>query len=221
MPAESWKPDVAALALTRCFTLLEMGKESYHRRSPALQPEQARMIQPQSILSGTRDQATTTPEGGRIGSLPAGVTTRDLTTHIDERGTVFEMFDSRWQWHVDPLVFAYTFSLRPGMIKGWGMHKLHDDRYCILSGELLLVLFDDRSESPTRGLVAKIALSEYRRQLINIPAGVWHANQNIGGKDVVVVNFPTRPYDHDNPDKYRLPVDTDKIPYRFEQMRGG
>ena len=187
-----------------------------------LNPNRTQIIDPEfRILSGTRDEATVTPQGERVNSLPAGVTTRDLITHVDERGTVCEMFDTRWQWHLDPLVFAYTFSLRPGMIKGWGMHKLHDDRYCILSGELLLVLFDDRSDSPTRGLVSKIVLSEYRRQLINIPAGVWHANQNIGAKDVVVVNFPTRPYDHDNPDKYRLPVDTDKIPYRFEDVRGG
>jgi dTDP-4-dehydrorhamnose 3,5-epimerase len=173
------------------------------------------------ILSGTQDQATITPDGSSLASLPAGVVTRDLTTHIDERGTVLELFDPRWQWHADPLVFAYTFSLRPGMIKGWGMHKLHDDRYCLLSGELLLVLFDDRVGSVTRGLVAKIFLSEYRRQLINIPSGVWHANQNIGIKDVVAVNFPTAPYNHAQPDKYRLPLDTDKIPYRFKQPRGG
>ena len=101
------------------------------------------------------------------------------------------------------------------------MHHGHDDRYFILFGELQLVLFDDRPGSATRGLVAKLAMSEYRRQLVNIPAGVWHANQNIGNKDVVVVNFPTAAYDHVNPDKYRLPIDTDKIPYKFEQVRGG
>jgi dTDP-4-dehydrorhamnose 3,5-epimerase len=35
-----------------------------------------------------------------------------------------------------------------------------------------------------------------------------------------VVNFPTRPYDHASPDKYRLPLDTDEIPYEFEDPRG-
>jgi dTDP-4-dehydrorhamnose 3,5-epimerase len=171
-------------------------------------------------LSSIRDQATVTAQGERLNPLPSGVATRDLITHVDERGSVCELFDERWQFHAAPLVFAYTFSLRPGMIKGWGMHKMHDDRYCLLSGELLLVLFDDRADSPTRGLVSKIVLSGYRRQLVNIPAGVWHANQNIGGKDVVVINFPTAPYNHEHPDKYRLPIDTDKIPYKFEQIRG-
>ena len=30
----------------------------------------------------------------------------------------------------------------------------------------------------------------------------------------------TKPYDHANPDKYRLPLDTDQIPYRFEDVSG-
>ncbi len=41
-----------------------------------------------------------------------------------------------------------------------------------------------------------------------IPRGVWHAERCIGGKDAMVVNFPTIQYDHTNPDKYRLPLDT-------------
>ena len=42
----------------------------------------------------------------------------------------------------------------------------------------------------------------------------------LGDKDLVLVNFPTIPYDHANPDKFRLPLDTDQIPYRFEGLRG-
>ena len=82
-------------------------------------------------------------------------------------------------------------------------------------------MYDDRTDSPTRGLVSKVILSEYQRRLMNIPAGIWHADRNIGSKDAVVINFPTKPYDHENPDKYRLPLDTDKIPYKFGDPRGG
>ena len=145
---------------------------------------------------------------------------RDAVTHLDERGSVVELFDPRWRWHPDPLVFPYSFTIRPGMIKGWGMHREHEDRYFILSGEMELVLYDEREDSPTRGLVSRIVLSELRRGLINIPAGIWHANHNIGQKDVVVVNFPTIQYDHANPDKYRLPLDTERIPFRFNHGRG-
>ena len=167
-----------------------------------------------------QDRQTVDGAGARIDELPDGVTFRDAATHVDDRGTVCELFDPRWDWHPDPLVFAYTFTLRPGRIKGWGLHREHEDRYFLLAGELEVVLYDEREDSPTRGLVASVVLSEYRRRLMNIPAGVWHANRNLGERDVVVVNFPTIPYDHANPDKYRLPLDTDRIPHTFESGSG-
>jgi len=161
-----------------------------------------------------------TAVGESLATLPAGVTFHDVPTHVDDRGSVVEMFDLRWGWHPDPLVFAYCFTIRPGKIKGWGLHKRHEDRYFILQGEMEVVLYDERDDSPTRGLVAKVYLTELRRRLMNIPAGIWHADHNIGSRDAVVVNFPTIPYDHTSPDKYRLPLDTDRIPYRFEPSRG-
>jgi len=48
-------------------------------------------------------------------------------------------------------VFAYVFTLRPGVVKGWGMHLEHEDRYFILHGELEVVMYDDRPASPTAG----------------------------------------------------------------------
>lgn len=167
-----------------------------------------------------QDRQTVTPQGERVERVPAGVSFHDVITQVDERGIVCELFDPRWGWHNDPLVFSYVFTVRPGMIKGWGVHKQHEDRYFILFGEMEAVLYDDRPDSPTYGLVAKVVLSEHRRRLMNIPAGVWHADRNIGSKDAVVVNFPTIPYDHSNPDKYRLPLDTDEIPYKFQNPRG-
>ena len=88
------------------------------------------------------------------------------------------------------------------------------------SGEMEIVMYDVRPDSPTKGLLSSIVLSEYHRKLVNIPAGIWHGNRNIGSKDALVVNFPTQPYDHANPDKYRLPLDTDEIPYKFQGVAG-
>jgi dTDP-4-dehydrorhamnose 3,5-epimerase len=83
-----------------------------------------------------------------------------------------------------------------------------------------LVLFDPRPESSTYGEICEIWMSESNRQVIHIPRFVWHADHNIGMQDAVVVNFPTAVYDYQNPDKFRLPIDTDLIPYRFDDRRG-
>ena len=138
-----------------------------------------------------REIATVTPSGERLQQLPDGVSFRDAVTHIDDRGSVCELFDPRWGWSDDPLLYAYFFTLRPGMVKGWGMHMEHEDRYFILYGDLEVVLYDDRVDSPTRGLVSRIYLSEQHRRLMNIPAGIWHANRNVGQRDVTAINFPT------------------------------
>ena len=167
-----------------------------------------------------QDAQTVTPAGTSCARLPEGVRVRDLIVHTDERGTVCEMYDPRWNWHPDPLVFSYYYTIRPGWVKGWAVHKMHDDRYCILQGEMKVVLYDSRPDSPTYGLVSEVYLTEQRRSLLSIPPGVWHADQNVGEKDVLIVNFPTIQYDHTKPDKYRLPVDTDLIPYKFTGVKG-
>lgn len=167
-----------------------------------------------------RDGNTVTPSGERTEVSIDGLKIRDLVLHTDERGTVCELFDPRWNWHPDPMVFSYVWTLRPGWVKGWAMHKMHEDRYCLISGEMKLVLYDTRDQSPTFGRIQEIHLSEQRRQLVNVPSGVWHADENIGTTNAVIINYPTIQYDHANPDKYRLPLDTDLIPYRFHGRRG-
>jgi len=38
--------------------------------------------------------------------------------------------------------------------------------------------------------------------------------------DAYFVNLPTRPYAHDDPDKYRLPPRNDLIPFAFDERPG-
>jgi hypothetical protein len=40
--------------------------------------------------------------------------------------------------------------------------------------------------------------------------------QNVGTSEAFFINLPTRPYDYADPDKYRIPVDSGKIPYSFD-----
>jgi dTDP-4-dehydrorhamnose 3,5-epimerase len=166
------------------------------------------------------DPQFVTPEGNPCHEGIGGVRIRDLIVHTDERGTLCEMFDPRWNWHPDPIQTCYYYTIRPGHVKGWAVHKLHEDRYCLLQGEMKVVLYDTREGSSSFKKLRVLFLSEQRRQILSIPVGVWHADQAVGSKDVLVVNLPTVPYDHKNPDKYRLPLDTDLIPYDFQGAPG-
>ncbi len=107
-----------------------------------------------------QDRQTVNAAGESLARLPEGVSLRDVPIQIDERGSIRELFDLRWNWSPDPIVFVYMFTIRPGFIKGWGLHKHHQDRYYVLAGEVEVVLYDERPDSPTLGLVSKIVLSE-------------------------------------------------------------
>jgi dTDP-4-dehydrorhamnose 3,5-epimerase len=174
----------------------------------------------QTLAAASRDRQSVSAEGEQLLPPIEGVSIRRAPTHIDERGSVVEIYDARWNWHKDPVVFAHCFTIRPGYVKGWGLHMHHEDRYFILLGEVEVVLFDPRADSSTYGQIRKITMSHFDRKLINIPSSVWHASINIGDCDVVALDLPTAPYDHRNPDKYRLPIDTPLIPHSFGTAKG-
>ena len=173
-----------------------------------------------TLASAMRDRQTVLSDGQPILELIEGVTFREVPTHSDARDSLVEIYDTRWNWHAAPVVFAHCFTIRPGFVKGWGLHQTHEDRYFILFGDMELVLFDPRPNSSTYGKVSKVLMSESNRRLVNIPTHVWHAEHNVGTKDVVVIDLPTEPYNHAAPDKHRLPINTPLIPHSFGNAQG-
>jgi dTDP-4-dehydrorhamnose 3,5-epimerase len=167
------------------------------------------------LKAAIRDRPTVTNAGQPMRRLTDGVRMRPLPSHFDARGSVTELFDPRWDFHPDPFVFSYFFTIRPGVVKGWNLHERHEDRYALVKGELELVLYDPREGSPAFQEICVIRISEANRCLVTVPRNVWHADYNVGSEDLIVVNYPTMAYDHAAPDKLRLPIDTPLIPYRF------
>ena len=51
-----------------------------------------------------KDRQMVRSDGRPVGGLPEGATFRPSPTHVDERGSVVELYDTRWNWHPDPLV---------------------------------------------------------------------------------------------------------------------
>jgi dTDP-4-dehydrorhamnose 3,5-epimerase len=160
-----------------------------------------------------RDSQTVTPEGRRLGEQIEGVRIRQAVTQTDERGSLCEVYDTRWGFTDEPVVYVYSVNIPPGQKRGWVVHRDQDDRMFISRGAAKVALYDARPDSPTFQLVQEIYSGDFERTLLRIPAGVFHGVVNIGQTDVEFVNMPTRPYLHERPDKYRLPHDTDAIPY--------
>jgi dTDP-4-dehydrorhamnose 3,5-epimerase len=167
------------------------------------------------------DQPTVDEHGRRLDLTIDGVVHRRLgPIHADHRGSLLEIVDVRDPFWEEPIVYAYRFTVLPGRIKGWAVHKQQTDRYVTIAGRLRVVLYDGRTGSPTFESINEIHFADESPGLLRIPAGVWHADQNTGTTEAVVVNFPTRPYDRAEPDKYRTDPHEGAIPFDFTQRDG-
>ena len=169
----------------------------------------------EGLEKARKDAATVTADGTPLQELIEGVKIHRPPTHADERGTLCEIFDLRWGFTDDPLVYVYHVTIRPGQVRGWVVHGEQNDRLFAYAGVLRIVVYDARTESASFGRLNIFHLGEHDRALLSIPAGVYHAIQNVGDHEGAFINLPSQPYQHDDPDKYRLPLDNDVIPYRL------
>ena len=149
-----------------------------------------------------------------------GVKVRYQRPIEDARGEVTEVYRPSWGLNDDPLVYVYQVSVRPGTIKGWVVHELQEDPLFHITGRRAGRCTTIARIRRRKGLLNELVLSEKNRALMIIPRGVYHAVQNIGISDAIFVNMPTRPYDHGDPDKFRLPLNTPLIPFSFATTRG-
>ena len=148
-----------------------------------------------------------------------GVVTKPLTCHEDHRGFLMEILRAD-----DPLFErfgqVYVTSCRPGIAKAWHYHREQTDHFVCLRGRALVVLYDRREDSPTRGQVQEFRLCgppapAGEGLLVKIPRLVVHGFAALGGEEALILNIPTEVYRSAAPDELRHPWDTPEIPYAW------
>jgi dTDP-4-dehydrorhamnose 3,5-epimerase len=163
-----------------------------------------------------KDQALAPPRSNvRAGSID-GVLLREGSNIVTRNGHTTEVFSSPWELPVDEVRHVIHVSLRPAAISAWHMHREQTDQIVATAGMLRVVLYDGR-DSPTKGNIDVFELSPMRPTLLLIPPGVWHGVQNtLASEFSSFVNLFDRPYEHGDPDEWRLPIGTEEIPYAFD-----
>jgi dTDP-4-dehydrorhamnose 3,5-epimerase len=143
-----------------------------------------------------------------------GVLIKRLNVIKDSRGRVMEILRR------DDKVFqkfgqVYLSTCNPGIVKGWHYHKKQTDFFAVVQGNAKVVLYDMQENSKTKGEVQEVLIGENNPILIQIPPMVVHAITSTDKNPVFLINCPTQPYNHKNPDEYRLPLDSKEIPYTW------
>ena len=148
-----------------------------------------------------------------------GVHVKPLKVIADERGYLMEMLRCD-----DPFFqrFGQTYVsvAYPGVVKGWHYHKLQTDHFVIVKGMMKVVLYDQRTDSPTKGMVNEFFMGEKNPVLVTIPPDVVHGMKGVGTEPAMLINVPTEPYRHDQPDEYRIDPHENDIPYRWDRKDG-
>jgi dTDP-4-dehydrorhamnose 3,5-epimerase len=170
--------------------------------------------------NATRDRATVDVEGRELGTGIEGVVLKRLAPLADHRGSLVPFLNEHDLFWSEPVVYAYEIMIRPGRIKGWGMHEHQTDRYFLGNGSVRVVLYDGRPDSASHERIEQFFFTEATPGLLMIPPGVWHADQNWGQSDARIVNFPSRAYDHADPDKFRIDPHSGVIPFDWELRDG-
>lgn len=141
-----------------------------------------------------------------------GVKTKVLKVVPDERGWLMEILRCDDDCY-DKFGQVYITTAYPGVVKAWHYHKIQTDNFTCVRGMMKIVLYDSRENSPTYTEIDEFFIGDKKPMLITVPPLVYHGFKAIGTKTAYFLSVPTEPYNYTKPDEYRLPPDSNEIPY--------
>ena len=110
----------------------------------------------------------------------------------------------------------YFSEVLPGHVKAWKRHTRQTQHFAVPSGLLKIVMYDDRPDSETRGVLCELALGRPEHYgLLRIPVNVWYGFTAMGDAPALICNCADIP--HDPTEGQRLPVNDPSIPYQWSE----
>ena len=141
-----------------------------------------------------------------------GVKVKKLKIIPDERGRLMEIL-RRDDDLFEKFGQVYMTTAFPGVVKAWHYHRKQTDNFTCIRGKMRLGLYDSRKGSPTFDKTEEYIISLEEPLLVQIPPEVYHGFKCVGEEEAMVINTVTEPYDHDDPDEYRIDAFDNDIPF--------
>jgi dTDP-4-dehydrorhamnose 3,5-epimerase len=149
-----------------------------------------------------------------------GVKFKPLKVISDERGRLMEMLRSDDKDFFKKFGQLYATTAYPGVVKAWHYHKKQTDNFVVIKGMIKVVLYDSRKRSPTHGQINEFFMGEHNFSILQIPPLVFHGFKGIGTEEAILISCPTEVYDYKNPDEFRIPPHSKKVPYNWALKEG-
>ena len=153
--------------------------------------------------------------------LVSGVVMHSLQVNADPRGTLTEALKTTWDdvYHSKDRPFAqmYFSKTLPETARDvdcWHYHPGgQEDRFGVIQGDIVTVIYDNRPDSPTKGTLNLFAMGQTQgpegQYLLLVPERTYHGYIVVSTIDAVMFNYPTRLYDKQQ--EKRLPFTKYKL----------
>lgn len=141
-----------------------------------------------------------------------GVVLTGLRQLADHRGKVTIMLRADAP-EFDGFGELYFSTCNQGAVKAWKCHTRMVMNVAVLTGSMRFVLYDDRPDSPTKGQLQEIILTEDQPQRLTVPPLVWNGFQGIGAGTNLLCNCAD--ILHDPAEGLRRDADDPYFPYHW------
>ncbi len=101
---------------------------------------------------------------------------------------------------------AYLSATKPGMFKGYHLHRVRAARYVCLKGKMKIILYKDKVRE-------EYVLDASNPQRLFIPPNIATGLLNIGNEEAWLINYPDPPYDPNLKDE--------QVEYTEEELEQG
>ena len=165
-------------------------------------------------IQGQKDSPRVRPDWSAV-NVPSlhGVVVKEIANVLATNGYLTEVWRPDWRLDAHSAGHVIQRVYEGGTASAWNAHAHATDGIFCGVGRARVALYDGRRSSPTFGASVGFCIGAERPAIVVVPPGIWHAIRNIGHTPCVVINVVDRAYDYDDPDVFRLPLDTPLIPF--------
>lgn len=117
-----------------------------------------------------------------------------------ENGFLLELFKE------EEKTVLYISATKPGMFKGYHLHRVRSARYVCIKGKMMIILYQN-------GIREEYILDANKPQRLFIPNNVATGLLNIGEEEAWLINCPDPPYDPNLKDE--------QVEYTEEELKKG
>ena len=166
-----------------------------------------------NMLPGaTKDTQTTTPSWDRVGPVIDGVALKRTRHIVTANSLTTEAYRSDWPETDSRIGHVIHVSMDEGRVSAWHTHSIQTDGIFVLTGRMMVAMYDARPDLPTHRAVMFLRLDGRDPVLVRIPPMIWHGVKPLRGA-ASFLNIISHPYNYADPDEWRLPPDTNQIPF--------